>query len=1022
MKTFEVGILHSLHGTMARSESALVDATVMAIEEINQQGGVLGHRIVPIIEDGASDPLVFEQRARKLLSVDKVNTLFGCWVSSSRKAVKPLVESAGSLLWYPVQYEGLEESPNIVYTGSCLNQQIEPAVNWILQQGLRRCLLIGSDYVFPLIANPLIASMVAHGGGTVLADRYVPLGSEEFSPIMEDILNLRPEVVLNTLNGDSNYAFFRQFYSAGLRAEEVPVMSFSIAEGEQQVIATEGEGHFACWSYFQTLDSEENRTFMQRYRLRYGRDRRSSDPIVAAYSQVWLWRNAVEAAGSFSPHVVRQNLVGQCYVGPAGAFKIQPNHHLNKQAFIGRARKDGLFDLVWQSDTAIEPKPWLGVEDLSLAAAPLIKESLRLFPQSAHYTNMLEAENTRREQMEEKLQASEKRFRALLSASPIGIYLTDPKGNCTYVNNYWCEMAGMTSDEALGDGWKDALHPDDRSYVLNNWDHVVKSQGHWALEYRFLDKQGRTTWVIGAAVALRDEFGNITEYIGCNADISERKQTEEELERHHTHLEELVSARTAELEQAKDQAEAANQAKSVFVANMSHEFRTPLNAVLGFSQLMMADPAIPAAQQEYLNIINSSGQHLLTLINAVIDMSKLQAGQLKLEPVSFDLGALLRDVIDVMQRAAEAKGLQLFLDQSSQFPRYTHADAEKLRQVLINLLSNALKYTEEGGVTLRLGAEPIEDDTQKLVFEVEDSGIGIAPADQLRIFEPFVQIGEPNDQAGTGLGLTITRQRVELMGGDIQLKSELGKGSVFRVTLPVQRTSEEELVQAQSHRGRVMKLEPGQTEWRILIVEDSLDSRLLLKKLLEMAGFVVREALNGEEAIKIFKEWQPHLIWMDMRMPVMDGLEATRRIKAMEQGKETVIVALTASVLTEQQNEVMAAGSDDFVRKPFRADELFDCMAKHLGARYVYANEGVAQLETLPKLEIESEALASLPEELLSELKKAVISLDIDYVSEVVTRIDAINPTLASALKQLIDEFNISSLYELMQQTNMEEP
>ncbi|MCU7937163.1 MAG: transporter substrate-binding protein, partial [Candidatus Thiodiazotropha sp. (ex Dulcina madagascariensis)] len=590
MTKAKVGILHSLRGTMAASESALVDAAVMAIEEINQQGGVLGQQVEPIIEDGASDPQVFEQRARKLLAEDKVTTLFGCWTSASRKAVKPVVESAGSLLWYPVQYEGLEESPHIVYTGSCLNQQIEPAVNWILQQGRRNCLLIGSDYVFPRTANPLITSMMERSGGTVLADRYLPLGWQDFSPIVEDVRSLHPEVIFNTLNGDSNYAFFRQLHGAGLRADKLPVMSFSIAEGEQQVIAVEGEGHFACWSYFQTLDTEQNRAFMQRYRFRYGSDRRCSDPIVTAYSQVWLWRNAVEAAGSLDPDAVRHGLAGKRYVGPAGEIRIRPNHHVNKPVLIGRARKDGLFDLVWRSEASIEPKPWLGVEDLTLAAVPLIKESLRQFPQSVHYANILEAEIGRRKQIEEQLRESEKRFRALVSAAPMGIYLIDPKGKCTYVNTRWCEMAGMTPDEAHGDGWRDAIHPDDRQYVLENWERMVKSKGHWALEYRFPNRRGRTTWIAGVATSLWDEAGNVTGAIGCNTDISERKQAEKELAQYREHLEELVKGRTLELAEAKDIAEAANRTKSIFLANMSHELRTPLNAILGFSEMLGRAP------------------------------------------------------------------------------------------------------------------------------------------------------------------------------------------------------------------------------------------------------------------------------------------------------------------------------------------------------------------------------------------------------------------------------------------------
>ncbi|MCU7904750.1 MAG: transporter substrate-binding protein [Candidatus Thiodiazotropha sp. (ex Epidulcina cf. delphinae)] len=1018
MAKVKIGILHSLHGTMAVSESALVDAAVMAVEEINQQGGVLGQRVEPVIEDGASDPQAFEQQARKLLVEDRVTTLFGCWTSASRKAVKPVVESAGSLLWYPVQYEGLEESPHIVYTGSCLNQQIEPAVNWTLQQGRRSCLLIGSDYVFPRTANPLIASMVEHSGGTVLADRYLPLGWQDFSPIVEDVRRLRPEVIFNTLNGDSNYAFFRQLHGAGLRADKLPVMSFSIAEGEQQVIAVEGEGHFACWSYFQTLDTEQNRAFIQRYRFRYGSDRRCSDPIVTAYSQVWLWRNAVEAAGSLDPDTVRHGLAGKRYVGPAGEMRIRSNHHVDKPVLIGRARRDGLFDLVWHSEAPIEPKPWLGVEDLSMAAVPLIKESLRQFPQSVHYANILEAEIGRRKQVEELLRESEKRFRALVSAAPMGIYLTDPKGKCTYVNTRWCEMAGMTPGEAHGDGWLEAIHPDDRRYVSENWKRVEKSGGHWTLEYRFRNKQNRTIWIAGVATTLWNEAGNITGFIGCNTDISERKQAEEELAQYREHLEELVKERTLELAEAKETAEAANHAKSIFLANISHELRTPLNAILGFSEMLVRAPDTTSSQQEKISIINRSGAHLLGMINDVLDLSKIEAGRMELEPVAFDLPGMLEDIGRMFEVRAKDAGLRFDLQFDPTLARFLKADAGKLHQILINLLGNAAKFTRKGGFSLHARTLPVDNDLTMVTLriEVQDSGPGITPEQQERIFEPFVQTQAAYaGPKGTGLGLNITRSFVNLMRGDISVESSPGKGSLFRVDLPVTLAEETEARGVEAVTPEVIGLESVQPEWRILVVEDNAENRLLLSSLLAQAGFEIRGAENGEEAVTLFQEWRPHFIWMDMRMPVMDGYQATSKIRSLPGGDTVKIVAITASAYKEQRKNILDAGCDEVVHKPFLTQEIFDALAKQLGVRYRYEESAVEA--TTEWVEISTEAVAALPKALLGTLRVTALSLDNVDFDAALAPVRDLDPALAEGLATLAREFRFDRILKLLDDT-----
>ncbi|WP_371869748.1 response regulator [Duganella flavida] len=646
-----------------------------------------------------------------------------------------------------------------------------------------------------------------------------------------------------------------------------------------------------------------------------------------------------------------------------------------------------------QNSGASPPRDWYTGELKTLNAS--IREMVRLM--ESRYVAM---------------HASEERLQIASSAAAIGIW----DWNIVTDEMVWDEqmyrlhgLDGGTVQSPV-DNLRERLHPDDAIPTVMLLQQALKGTAEFDVEFRVIWPDGSLHYLKADAMIFRDADGQPMRMVGVNYDVSASRTAEAELRRHRIHLEELVAERTNALSVAVRQAQGANRAKSTFLANMSHELRTPLNSVIGFSRLMADSKNMLPEEKRNLAIIHRSGQHLLTLINDILELSKIEAGRAVLQTEVVNLNDMLQEVMDMVSMRAGQTGVELVLD-SAGLPASARVDGTKLRQVLLNLMSNAVKFTAQGRVTLRVrGAS--RNGACELAFAVTDNGPGIAEEDQARIFEPFIQADGPGAKEGTGLGLTISREFVQLMGGTLVLQSALGAGATFSFAVAVQVTDEAPAAGEEE----ATPLAPQQRR-RILVADDNADGCTLLESLLKPLGFDVAVVGDGAQALAMVDVWQPDLVFMDWRMPALDGLSATRQIRTNKDGPQPRIVMLTASAFAEEREEALNAGADEFMRKPVEQEQLYALLEQQLDLQFVRRHHGARPAVPAP---LAREDLQHLDPALREELKTALQELNLSRVTLLLEPLPAELGQVVARIEHMIQLHQYPQLCALLDEAGNE--
>ncbi len=600
----------------------------------------------------------------------------------------------------------------------------------------------------------------------------------------------------------------------------------------------------------------------------------------------------------------------------------------------------------------------------------------------------------------ERTAVSEERLALAMQGANDGLWDWNVLANEVYYSPQWKRMLGYGEDELENTkrAYEELLHPEDLEKVRQAEQAYFQGQADkLEIELRMCHKDGHYVDILSRAfVVRRDGDEKPIRLVGTHLDITERNKIAREL---------VV---------AKEAAEGANRTKSAFLANMSHEIRTPMNAILGFNQLMLRDPSLKEEQKQTLHTIRRSGEHLLVLINDILEMSKIEAGQVGIYQENFDLHQFMQELDVMFRNKITEKSLTFSMEIEDKLPRYIVADKQKLRQIFYNLLSNATKFTKKGCIRIGIREEQqVGNQKLQLIGEVEDTGMGISAKDMEKLFQPFSQTESGfRTGGGTGLGLAISQDFARLMGGNITLVSQVGKGSCFRVQVVVEVGQEEEQGE-KIDKGRVVALQPNIETCRILVVDDIQENRELLTQLLTSVGFATNSASNGEEAIMMVSSWSPQLIFMDVRMPIKDGYEATREIKKTIRGEQIPIIGVSASILSEDKEKALKSGMERFIRKPFREEEIFSAIAECLDINYVYQTDVIEQVP-LPAQNVVTPISLSL--EFIREMEAAIIKANFDDMLALIQDLETQAPEWAGNMREMVNGFQYDKLLELIRQ------
>ena|GEM_PF-1693771 len=613
-----------------------------------------------------------------------------------------------------------------------------------------------------------------------------------------------------------------------------------------------------------------------------------------------------------------------------------------------------------------------------------------------------------------ELQESEDRLDHVLRSARLAVWEYDLQTRETAVTDMFPHLLGYDPSDILLESdkkWRGyklghqslaakLLHPDDKERYAEKLGEMIDDNETFEVEYRLRMANGQWNWMRDHGKIVKwDISGNPLLAYGVVMDIDKMK-----------HLQ-------LELMSAKDAAEAANRAKTVFLANMSHELRTPLNAILGHAQIISRDRSLRPEQNDGIRAINRSGDHLLTLINSVLEMSKIEAGRANLNPTHFNIESLISDMEIIFGDRAREKGLEFIIEKDPQIISSVEADRGKISQILINLLSNAVRYTQNGVITLRVMMAAASGEQRHLIFEVEDTGEGIAAQDLKRIFDPFVQsdAGRPQ-QTGTGLGLAISHEYARLMDGDLTVQSRLGQGSIFRLMTPALAVESARSETERKNLRKIVDIAGENRKFRVLVVDDEGSNRDVLIRMLSPAGFDIHEAESGQAAIAQFETWSPHLILMDIRMPVMNGIQAIQKIKSTEQGRTTPIIGVSASVFEEEQNKVLESGADDFLAKPIQETELWEKLGKCLKVEVLVEDQKQLTVESTETVPLTRKDIAALPNETVAAMQEAVKDGHMQRMSDLARSAADHHLELSQRLLKLIDHYDYEALFRLFLQ------